>query len=89
VQQQNDSQGRKQLHKWLKDRKITPVSFAKMLGTSYRIVWQWLTGRTIPGLEYAVKVETITKGAIKCSSWLCPDPLKSTKKSVGRPRLKS
>lgn len=54
-----------QIAAYLKKHNISQEAFAKSLGVSKGLVWQWLNGRTAITGERAVQIERITNGAIK------------------------
>lgn len=54
-----------QLHTYLKKHQITQESFAKTLGVSKGLVWQWLNGRTRITGQWAVEIERVTDGEVK------------------------
>ena len=53
------------LHSYLKKHEISQEAFAKSLGVSKGLVWQWLNGRTKITGRYAVAIERVTAGEIK------------------------
>ena len=55
---------------WLKANQKSQCSLARDLGCDPKLVKLWTTGRVIPGLVYAFKIERQTEGGVPASSWL-------------------
>lgn len=55
---------------WLKARGISKNKAAKMIGCSSKMVDYWTTGRVIPDLLYALKIEQITEGGVGMEVWV-------------------
>lgn len=55
---------------WLKSNKITLTAFASTLGVSVPTMHGWVHGRRMPRLEDAIRIETITLGAVRPSDFL-------------------
>lgn len=53
------------LQSYLKKHQISQEAFAKSLGVSKGLVWQWLNGRTEITGRWAVEIERVTQGEIK------------------------
>lgn len=53
-----------ELSAYLQKNELTQEEFAKQLGVSQGLVWQWLRGRTRVTAERAKHIEKMTRGAI-------------------------
>lgn len=60
------------LKDYLHKNKITYAQFAADGGWHHQAVYFWATGRRIPRLVHAIKIEEITKGAVKASEIRTP-----------------
>jgi transcriptional regulator with XRE-family HTH domain len=59
-----------QLREWLQENNMTMEAFARKMGTNKTHVGWWATGRTLPGLIYAFRIEQVTAGGVPASYWL-------------------
>jgi len=57
---------------YLSDRGLSQEQFAKQIGVTQGLVWQWLDGRTRITPERAKEIEDKTDGAV-CKHELRPD----------------
>ena len=53
------------IRSYLSRRGLTQTEFARQVGVSQGMVWQWLSGYRPVSPESAIKIEAGTKGAIK------------------------
>lgn len=53
------------LQSYLKKKKISQKAFAKSLGVSKGLVWQWLNGRTAITGEMALAIESVTQREVR------------------------
>ena len=84
MQQKYNSKGMKSLKEWMRDNKITKVELTKMLQCYWAGVWFISTGRRLPSLEIAIELEKISKGKVKCTSWVIPVSDANEEKSKNR-----
>ena len=59
-----------QLREWLQEQGMTLEAFSRLIGTNKTHVGWWATGRVIPGLVYAFRIEQVTKGGVPASYWI-------------------
>lgn len=59
----------KKLVRYLKRENMTVAKFAGKLKLPYITVYTWATGKGLPNVANAVKVERATKGAISVYDW--------------------
>ena len=57
------------LKTYLRAKKITQSKFAELMVVSQPTVSDWIAGKSLPSLEKAIKIERLTKGAVKANSW--------------------
>jgi DNA-binding transcriptional regulator YdaS (Cro superfamily) len=62
-------QPRIRLKMWLAEKEIRQGTFAQMIGVSFHVVSNILTGRTKPTPDVAQAIERETRGAIKAVEW--------------------
>lgn len=55
---------------WLTKRGISVYSFARQIEADYKLCRLWATGRAIPGLIYAFKIDQATGGGVAPSMWI-------------------
>ena len=55
---------------WLKAHGVSKNKFALMIGCSSKMVDLWTSGRVIPGLIYALKIEQQTQGGVGMEMWV-------------------
>lgn len=55
---------------WLKSHGVSKNKFAKIIGSSPRMVDWWCDGRSLPGLIYAFIIERATEGGVAVEMWL-------------------
>lgn len=55
---------------WLKARGISKNKAATLIGCSPKMVDLWTSGRVIPDLLYALKIEQITEGGVGMEMWV-------------------
>lgn len=60
------------IRSYMARRRLTQTAFAKEVGVTQGMVWQWLSGYRPISPESAIKIEEATGGAIKKRS-LRPD----------------
>lgn len=53
------------LHSYLKKHKLSQEAFARSIGVSKGLVWQWLNGRTRITGEMALSIERITQREVR------------------------
>ena len=61
--------GREKLIAWLEETGIKQKWVAKKTRVSGQSVSAWVTGRQLPLLEHAVRLEAATGGAVKVADW--------------------
>ncbi len=66
------------LYRYLKARCITQVGFAKMIGSTPANLNRILSGKGLPSVTLAYKIEKASGGAIKMKDWVIEEP-KATK----------
>lgn len=54
---------------WLEKEHLTQRAFAQLLGVTHPIVSMWLSGVRRPGLDSALAIERVTRGAVPAESW--------------------
>jgi DNA-binding transcriptional regulator YdaS (Cro superfamily) len=64
------------LKEYLKKRKITYKKFALMGGWNITTVFFWVSGRRIPSIENAIRIEALTSGKVKAQEIRTPVPIK-------------
>lgn len=52
------------LAEYLASKKLSQSEFGKQLGVTQGLVSHWLTGRANIPLETAIKIESVTRGAV-------------------------
>lgn len=52
------------ISKYLAKNKLSQDGFAKQIGVSQGLVWQWITGKTRITVERAIEIERKTDGKI-------------------------
>jgi DNA-binding transcriptional regulator YdaS (Cro superfamily) len=62
-----------QLRQYLEKHGIRNNFFADKIGVKSPQICRWLSGKSLPGLEYAIKIEDETNGAVTCRDWLVND----------------
>lgn len=55
---------------WLRKRGVSPYAFARRVGADATQVRGWCSGRSLPGLLYAFKIDQLTEGGVPPESWL-------------------
>ena len=50
---------------YLKAKELSQEAFAKQIGVSQGLVWQWISGKTRITAERAIEIEEKTDGAIR------------------------
>jgi predicted XRE-type DNA-binding protein len=60
------------LKEWLAQQAMTQEAFAKLLGSDQPHVSDLVRGKIRPRLDSIVKIEEVTKGAVKAQDWLEP-----------------
>ena len=55
---------------WLKQHQLSHFQLAARLRCDPKMVRYWASGRCIPGLVYAFRIEQETSGAVPVASWL-------------------
>lgn len=63
------------LQKYLKNKGISQLDFAKKIGTAHNNLNLIVNGKSIPGLKLAYEIEKMTGGVITLYDWL-PDESK-------------
>lgn len=58
------------LRLWMEREGVYQTTLALALGVSQNAVQMWATGRVVPNLVVAFKIERYTRGAVPVSSWL-------------------
>ncbi len=53
----------------LRREELTLHAFARLVGCSHVAVMCWLNGKKTPGEAYRVRIEEVTRGAIRARSW--------------------
>ena len=66
---------------YLETKELSQEQFAKDIGVTQGLVWQWLNGRTRITPERAKQIEEKTGGAIGKHE-LCPDVFDAPKRKV-------
>jgi hypothetical protein len=69
MQELNETRGIKLLEEWMKKRKINKTEFARMMQTSYKMIWNYFQKKYKPSLDFAIRIQDITKGKVPCTSW--------------------
>lgn len=54
---------------WISRSKLTIEQVADALGAAEDTIRSWRSGRHRPGLAWATKIEALTTGEVKASSW--------------------
>lgn len=54
---------------YVRGRHLTFTEFAELIGTRYQIVQAWISGDAAPNIQYAIKIEKLTKGQVPCTAW--------------------
>lgn len=62
------------LRKYLDKHGIKITFFASEIGVRQPQLSQWLSGKGMPNVVNAVRIERATKGLVKCSDWI-DDPM--------------
>ncbi|MBS1725051.1 MAG: helix-turn-helix transcriptional regulator [Armatimonadetes bacterium] len=62
------------LDDYLKSKGIRPTDFAASLSVPPSTVARWLKGSRKPRLEFLLRIQAITKGAVKPSDFSAPSP---------------
>ena len=57
------------LQKYLEERGMTKVFFAKKIGVNPTHLSRWIGGKTIPRLDYILKIEEATDGKVTSRDW--------------------
>jgi transcriptional regulator with XRE-family HTH domain len=57
---------------WLKRTKTSHAEFARRLGVTDSAVWRWAHGERSPKITVAFRIEELTRGAVRASSWVKP-----------------
>jgi hypothetical protein len=65
---------------WLKGQKISLTRFSREAKLHHHKVWGWTHGIHVPSLYYAVIMEELTGGAVKCADWVTPSTSKKIEK---------
>jgi len=60
------------LQGWLENTGNRQVFIVESLDVSKQLVSFWVTGRGVPGLELALRLERLTGGAVKVLEWRQP-----------------
>jgi DNA-binding XRE family transcriptional regulator len=60
----------KNLIQFMKENKIKAHKLAKKLNVSQATVYTWTSGRSIPGLEAAIKLDRFTRGKVSLYDWV-------------------
>jgi DNA-binding transcriptional regulator YdaS (Cro superfamily) len=53
---------------WIGDRPQTAV--AAQIGVPAMSLNHWLRGRRVPGLDHAITIEDVTRGAVPARAWV-------------------
>lgn len=61
------------LAQYLKKIRLSQIEFSKDIGITPQRLHSYLTGKVIPPLEIALKIQEETKGKVKVSDWLKTD----------------
>lgn len=54
---------------FLKENGMTKIFFAKKIGVNPTHLSRWINGKTVPRIDYILKIEEATKGEVKAKDW--------------------
>jgi transcriptional regulator with XRE-family HTH domain len=58
------------LKKYLEERGMSQTFFAKKVGVNPTHLSRWIGGKTVPRIDYILKIEEATNGEVSSRDWL-------------------
>ncbi len=64
----------KKLDRWLTKNEHSRSWLCRELGVASSVLWRWMTGKQLPRVDFASRIEAITGGDVSTNQWRTAKP---------------